>query len=98
VQAPAKISLGYWRSRKPSRGKSNTREKHLIRELWEKLIGYLPENKRSESYLRGLAAKSCNRALSSLDDLSSIDSLKVIEALKNRLRNEETRLANEIPF
>jgi hypothetical protein len=98
VKAPEKVNIRYWRGRKPSRGKVNTRESHLIRDLWMRLSGYLPEDKRSESYLYSLAAKACHRVLNSLDDLSSLDSLKVIEALKNRLKSEENKLAKEVPF
>ena len=98
VKEPAKINISYWRNRKPGRGKVNTRERHLIRELWGKLSGYLPGNKRTDFYLCGLAAKASNRGLSSLDDLSSSDSLKVIEALKYRLEAEKNKLAKEVPF
>ena len=98
VETPGRINLFYWRDRMPKVGKVNSRQKHHIIYLWEKLAEYLVEEKRSNDYLLGLAAKACQRHVDDLDALSGHEAFKLTEAIKYRLKSEEKKLKDEIPF
>jgi hypothetical protein len=96
------LDLHYWRKRHPRKGGINTREAHKIHELWEKLSGYLSEEKRNTQYLLGFIGHVCRaRQAKAIEDLSARESLKVIDALKQRITQEKIRLEKEladVPF
>jgi hypothetical protein len=88
----------YWRDKLPAPGRLSSRERHLIDSLWSELVGYLPEEHRSEAYLIGIAAQASRKHLDSLDKLKALDALKVIEALKHKLNHEQASLSASVPF
>jgi len=95
---PQYIHLQYWRQRHPNQGAVNTRESHLIFNLWNELKEYFSSEKRTMQYLIGFAAHVCglNRG-KAINDLSAREALKVIDALRKRIKQEQKR-ASEIPF
>ena len=99
ARVPEYIQLRYWRNRHPNRGGVNTRESHLIFELWKELEGYLSEEKRNSQYLLGFAAHTCNLSRAkAIQELSAREALKVIDALRRRLVQEQNKLAAQVPF
>lgn len=88
------ISATYWRKKLPRDGMINSRQDRMIRDLWAKLIRYLPEDQRTTAYLAGIAAKATARADVGRSPLSNREAGLVINALKDRFA-WEVRDANE---
>jgi len=98
VSVPSGVDLGHWRSRLPG-AKINSRQVYEIELTWSALLPYLPEDKRTNTYLRSILASACR--LKYLDDiqlLSAFRAITAIEALKLRLKQEQTKLAETVPF
>lgn len=94
---PQNIHLKYWRNRHPKRGGVNTREAHLIFELWKELKSYLSTEKQNMQYLLGFAAHTCRFSRAkTINELSAREALKVIDALKRRLTQERRSVALDV--
>lgn len=86
------------RERAQMRQKTPTEAK--IWALWYAIKPYLPEQERSAPYLLGFIGRIIKRKLLSagmIGELDKREAYKVIEGLKNRLAQEEAKLA-DIPF
>jgi len=99
VEAPKDFNLNYWRGRLPG-GMLTSRQQHEILEIWSKLQQHLSLELRTKNYLYGIA-QSCLRLGKAPDDLCQINArqgIKLIEALRRKLRQEESRLVAAVPF
>lgn len=93
---PNRAVAGYWQSKNPP-GRANCRQIRKIWALWQELRVYLPEDHRNDGYLRGFVGRAV-RDQESLADLEEAAAKKAIEALKQRLEQEKSQFATEIPF
>lgn len=75
----------YWRKRLPQDGAINSRQFHLIEELWTALRDRLPEDRRDLAYLAGIIRKATGKADVGLTALTSAQAGFVIDALQDRL-------------
>jgi hypothetical protein len=80
----------YWRKRLATgRGRINTRQFHVIRDLWYELaprIGFPePDGDPALTYLVGIVRKGSGRSRAGLESLSSNEASRLIDALKDRL-------------
>ena len=85
----------YWRSRVPKKNAANERVVWKIKQLWDLLVDYLPEENQNDSYLAGVIYKTGK----SSEDVFPLENQKIqwdqitpecghatIEALKFRLK------------
>ena len=92
VQLPKGVDIKYWRNRHPNKGKSNSRQQHLILELWEELCEYLTPEQRTMQYLFGLIAQACRMTQAkALTELTKYQAVTTIEALKLRIEQQQNR-------
>lgn len=84
-------SLTYWRRRFPRAGEMSSRQRHKMVELWERLKPTLPEAKRTDAYLRGIAQKICGEPVADVWNPGAWLAWRLINALQDRLRYAERR-------
>jgi hypothetical protein len=95
VSLPKGVNIKYWRDRHPNKGKSNSRQQHLILELWEELCEYLTPEQRTMQYMFGLIAQACRMTQAKpLTELSKYQAVTTIEALKLRIEQQQRKLKN----
>lgn len=76
----------YWRHKLPKNGRINSRQQHLIRELWQEILPLLPQENRNTAYFAAIVAKATGRRDIGESALSDGDAFNVIEALRDRLK------------
>ncbi|MCF6174852.1 MAG: regulatory protein GemA [Victivallaceae bacterium] len=95
VTLPKGVDIKYWRNRHPNKGKINSRQHHLILELWEELCEYLTPERRTMQYLFGLVAQSCSMTYAKpLDELTKYQAVTATEALKLRIEQQQKKQNN----
>lgn len=95
---PGLYDLQYWRRRRPRAGAATSRELWAINTAWKAYSHYLPEEKQTDNYLLGMSAQAIGRRVDRLQDLSATEAGKLIDCLKNKLKHEQSKLEQEVPF
>lgn len=97
AELPKGLSIDYWRGRLPGKQLSS-RQLWEINNLWQKIGEYLPEEKRSSAYLEAILSKACGIKVGNVEDLPGWVATKAVEALKLKLKQEQAKMAEEVPF
>jgi len=87
----------HFRTRCRGPGLINSRQAHIIDQLWTELQPWLQTEQRVPSYIAGIIRKATGRFDIGLTALSSSDAGHVIDALKDRLASA-IKSSNEVPF
>lgn len=75
----------YWRRRLPRTGYINSRQHHLIMQLWHRLGEWLPAGSATDEYLAGIILKATGLAIPGAGQLTARQAAHVIDALQDRL-------------
>lgn len=77
----------YWRNKaaQQSRGRVNSRQYHLIMQLWAQLGEWMPDDQRTPEYFAGIVCHATGKQDIGVSALTSSQAWCVIEALKDRL-------------
>lgn len=75
----------YWRRKLPSEGRINSRQYHLISELWSTLMPRLPADCQNTAYLAGIIRKATGKSDLCATALTMAEAGFVIDALQDRL-------------
>lgn len=75
----------YWRDRLDTHGRINSRQYQRIRQLWDQLCKWLPDDKCNTGYLAGIVCHATRKPDIGVTALTSGQAWCVIEALKDRL-------------
>lgn len=87
--------LRHWRDRL-STSDATTRKSWEVRVLWERLLPFLHDSQRSDSYLLAIASKACGMQLSSPWSLADWQASRLIDALRDRLSYASSAGAHSI--
>jgi len=99
IELPKSVDINYWRSRKPD-GKLTSRQRYELSDVWAKLKQYLPPERQTYAYFSGIAQSvlRLRNAPEDIGELSRRQGVKLIEMLKRRLKQEEDRIQEAVPF
>ena len=75
----------YWRKRLPGAGMITTRQAHAIRQKWNRLCEFLPDEKCTPQYFHGIVEKAIDRVEINLSGLTGKEAGFIIDALDDRL-------------
>ena len=86
----------HWRDRLGQHGRINSRHYHRIKQLWDQLCEWLPDDKCNAGYLAGIVCHATRKPDIGVTALTSGQAWCVIEALKDRLAHA-LKTANKQP-
>jgi len=88
----------YWRDKLPKDHLLNARQRYTIEQLWRRLKEFLPDDKCTDAYLRGIIKKATGRETGPLE-LSRAEAGLVLDALRDRMASAIKACNKEpVPF
>lgn len=96
VALPKGIQIEYWRNRLPGK-MATSRQLWEIRQTWQELQGYLPEEKRNDSYFQGIISQACGYKAGN-NRMTVFVAKSIIDALKRMLKQKKEELEKQVPF